>query len=208
MQLGRLTAMAATLLLAAPALAQTFDFETVPVGAYAGQLVVAEGGQTLTVTPEGSPNGWVIVTDAVAMPLLGARSVVGSRTPDLRLDGFAPLRFTFAFPVDEVTFAFGDLGGDTDSPVVIEAYDATGALLGIHVDTYPDGYSAGKTATLAYDNAKYFIAKSLPGWNNHSLGWDILRSRVARNEVPEPDPALALLIGGGTVGLLLVRRRR
>jgi hypothetical protein len=194
-------------LAAGPAGAASFDFESVPFGDYAGSLVVSNSGLTLTVTPEGFPNGFVAVTNAGVPLLLGTRSVVGSQVSPINVDQFAPMRFTFSELISDITFAFGDSGGDDDSPWLIEAFDASNNLLASMTGLYPAGFGGGMTASLsmAGAGASYFLLSSTPAFNPHSLGWEVLDATVA---APEPGSLLLFCSGLGVVAAFARRRRR
>ena len=193
-------------LAAGPAGAVTFDFEATPPGFYAGSLVVANSGLILTVTPEGVPEGWLVVANS-SVPLLGSLSVIGSEVNPLAVDQFAPMRFAFSESISDITFAFGDSGGDDDSPWFIEAFDGSGFLVGSMSGVYPAGFGAGMTATLSIGGAgaEYFILSSTPAFNPHSMWWEVVDATVAG--VPEPG-SLLLLCSGLGAALAITRRRR
>ena len=181
-----------------------FDFETTSGGFYASSLTVSNSGLDLTITPEGFPNGFLYVGD-LSVALLGTKSVVGSQVSPLAVDAFSPMRFAFSLPVSSITFAFGDAGGDTDSPVTIDAYSSTNIFLGGLSTSYDAGVSIGGTLGGNFPGASYFIVTSGVGSSNsNSLGWEIVDVQIS--EVPEP-PTMWLL-GGSLIGLAVGLRNR
>lgn len=195
--------------MAAPANATTaFDMEGVSTGYYQGSLVVNDGPVGLTVSVEGHPDAYVFVYD-YHLPLLGTRSVQGSYTNPTSLDGFAPLRFSFDHVIDSITFNFGDGGGDDDGPVTIAAYDLEGTFLGSLSASYPADYGDGKTLTLNFAGASYFVGWSASvgngGYNANSISWDIsaYTYRPAETDaVPEPASWAMMIFGMFGVGAL------
>ena len=201
---------AVALAVTSPAVAATtFDMEGVALGFSAGSLTVVDGATTLTVTPDGNPTGFIFV-DNPRVPLLGTKAVAGSRVNPLITGQFSALRFTFSQLIDSVTFNFGDGGGDNDSPVTISAFSAGNVLLGSVTDTYPAGFGTGKSQTLNFLGAKYYIATSGgPGDNDNSIFWDIGNFRVSvAAAVPEPASWAMMLAGFGIVGGAMRRRQR
>ena len=198
---------AAAFALAAPASAATpFDFEAVPTGAYTGSLIVTDAGVTLTVTPEGDPAGFVFVDDS-GVPLF-RKGVNGSNTDPRAINHFAPLRFSFNQTIDQITFNFGDNGGDDDSPVNISAFDAFGSLLGTATAPYGAFVRSGNSLTLAFAGTSDFVASSGSGFNNNSIFYDISSFTLGASAVPEP-ATWAMMIGGfGMVGGAMRRTRR
>jgi hypothetical protein len=189
--------------------AASFDFESTATGYYPGSLTVTESGLTLTITPEGFPNGFVAISPGAPVtpppPLLGSRAVIGTQVNPVSQDSqFAPLRFTFSSPVTSATFRFGDIGGDTDSPVKILAYDAGGTLLSTITDTYGFGVATGKSDIWSGPGAaSYFILTSQPDVNPNSIYWEVLDVAA----VPENFPTgLGLFVA--SAGLLALRRFR
>jgi PEP-CTERM motif len=191
--------------------ATTFNFESTGIGYYAGALTVFDGATTMTVTPNGNPSGFVLVDNGSvsSIPaLLGTKAVIGSKVNPIASGQFSALRFTFSQLIDSITFNFGDAGGDNDTPVTIAAYSAGGTLLGSVTDTYPTGFGTGKSQTLNFLGAKYYIASSLGGESNdNSIFWDISNFRLAAaGAVPEPASWAMMLLGFGIVGSALRRR--
>jgi hypothetical protein len=131
-----------------PAAAVQFDFETTAPGLYADGLSVTNSGLTLTVTPEAS-NAWIEIRDT-GMPLL-ARSAIGTGTNPPSVGGYVPMRFAFSSPIGSITFAFGDGGGDDDSPWTIAAYDSLDTLLVSNTGSYPMFFGSGLTSSLVID---------------------------------------------------------
>jgi hypothetical protein len=185
--------IAAALLTAAVANAIDFNFETTTLGFYPGSLSVSSSGLTLTITPEGFPNAFVAVDNLSVPPLLGTRSVIGSQVNPLQSNEFTPLRFAFSTPVSSATFLFGDNGGDTDSPVLISAYDGGGNLLSTLNETYDAGVDTGKAATWSGTGASYFILSSLPADNPNSIYWEA-QDVVPNNSVPESGSTIICLL--------------
>ena len=187
----------------------TFDFESTSPSFYHGGLTVTNNGLTLTVTPEGDPRGFVVAQNPSAS-LLGNVAVVGSKVNPLAFDQFDPLRFSFSSSITAITFAFGDGGGDSDSPVVISAFDLLNNPLGTLTGSY--GLEVGTGATLAgsFTNAAYFIATSGPhtaGSNSDSIFWEV-QSVTFTPQAQVPEPASLALIVLGLAGLGFSRRKR
>jgi hypothetical protein len=192
---------------------QAFLFEDVPAGDHAGSFTVTEGSQTLTLTPEGYPNGSVTVLLRASPMDHGVTGNQGS-TPTIGL--FAPLRFSFATPVTAITFGFldstpgsppGTGGGDIDGSVTIKAYDSANNLLTTMLYNNPT-YDGGTYQTLSgsFSGASYFIASTASPFDNlNSLTYEI----VSSTSVPEP-ASLALILVGGSVlcGGMAARRRQ
>lgn len=202
----RVSGLAAALLMccAAPALAASFTFEDLSAGPHPSPLVVTNDGLTLTATTEGFPNGYLYVYD-VGVPLLGLHALVGTQTGALETGRFAPIRFTFSHLVGDITFAFGDAGGDEDSPVTINAYGVGDVLLGTLSDSYPQFENGGRTLSGSFAGASYFIVSSGSNIGNpDSLGWEI-PSVSLYGVVPEPS-SLAL-VGLAVPAAVLARRR-
>lgn len=195
---------AATLGAATAALATPFDLEGLPTGANAGSVAVVDGGLTMTITPEGNPNGFVFIENP-SVALLGLRGAIGSQVNPLSVGQFNALRFSFNQAIDSITFNFGDAGGDDDSPVRIRAFDALDNLLGTINDVYPAGFNAGKTQTANFAGASYYVVESFGGQgNDFSIFWDV-SAITPGNAVPVPATlALAMLGVAAVVG----RKRR
>lgn len=197
--------LALTLAVSGGAVAQSFDFESVAQGYYAGSLQVTSGNQTLTITLEGYPSGSVGVYDIGAG--LG-RSVFGNQGPSSQIGHFAPMRFTFADPLSFITFRYGDGGGDSDSPVRVRVFNPNDDFLGEFTDTYPAGHASAKSMSISLANMKYFILASGPDPDNaDSLGWDVAASKPCDPQIPEPAAALLASMGLGTISAALRRRR-
>jgi hypothetical protein len=189
------------------AYAETFDFQSTAPGYYPSTLAVTNGGVTLTVTPEGFPNGFIEVTNS-GVPLLGTLSPIGSQVNPVAGNQFAPLRFSFSQPVTAITFAFGDAGGDDDSPVVISAYDSSNTLLGTLNGTYPAGDAVGATLSGTFADADYFVLTSgphTPGSNSDSIYWEVPDVTFASST---PEPGTFLLLGAALLGVVVPFRSR
>jgi PEP-CTERM motif len=185
--------------------ATAFDMETTDLGVYPGSLVVVDNGLTLTVTTEGSPQGFVHVVSVPVPALQGPQGVAGALDSFFALGRFAPLRFSFDRPINSITFNFGDAGGDSDSPVSIRAFRANGDLVGEIFETYPAGFDAGKSLTLNFAGVSYYVASSGSEIGNpNSITWDISAVQAA---VPEPASWALLIAGFGLTGAAMRRRR-
>jgi hypothetical protein len=116
------------------------------------------------------------------VPLLGSRSVIGSQlNGDVEVNAFSLLRVGFSAPVTAITVAFGDAGGDDDSPVLISAYDA----------------SVAATLSGTFADADYFVLTSGPhtaNSNSDSIYWEVPDVTFA-SSTPEPGTLGAALLG-------------
>ena len=107
--------------------------------------------------------------------------------------------WTFSEALSNVTFAYGDNGGDDDGNVTISAYDAFNNLLGSQTKNYGTSGS-GDTMTFSFADMVSFTCVSggpAPG----SLFWEVSGSTVAA-----PEPVSVVALGFGV--LLLARRRK
>ena len=200
-------ALAAAIIGAAssPALAATpFDLEGVAVG-YSSSFVVNDGSLSLTVSST-TPGAFVFVGGS-GVGLIG-RGVIGTNTVPLQGFQFAPLKFAFNQAISSITFNFGDGGGDDDNAVLIEAYSAADVLLGSFTTSYDAGFAEGKSGTLNFAGATYFIASSGSADRNiNSIFWDISAVTVGgTGGVPEPAAWAMMLAGFGLVGGAMRRR--
>lgn len=193
-------------LLSAPSMAwasTAFDLEGVAEGVYQGSLLVTDGDLAMTITAEGAD---YLFVKELGIGLLGRRSVYGNLLNPEESDAFVPVRFTFNQAISSITFNFGDGGGDDDGVVSIAAYTAGGDLLGTATEIFPEDFAEGKSLTLNFAGAHYFIASTNAAVNPHSLGWDI--SAIATGAaVPEPASWALMIAGFGAAGVALRRRR-
>ena len=197
------TALAA-LASASAAQATPFDLENVTPGFYAGPISVSDGSLVLSITADGGAQSLYVGNSSVA--LLG-QAVIGSFTNPLATNQFSPVRFSFNQSISSITFNFGDGGGDSDSPVVISAYDAGNVLLGTSTAAYPAGDASGGSLVLNFAGASYFIASSgVAGNNANSVFWDIGEVQAGGGGVPEPASWALMIVGFGMAGAALRRR--
>ena len=192
-------------MVSAPAFSATaFDFQGVTSGYYAQSLSLTEGAVTLTVTPEGNPDGYVLVQDWF-IPGIGL-GAIGTKTKPVDVQQFSKLRFSFNVAIDSITFNFGDGGGDDDGDAVIVAYDAGDNILGTASKTIPVYEQSSLSLTLDFAGARSFVVSSGAGlWNENSVWWDIASYRVG-GAVPEP-ASWAMMIGGFALAGAAIRRR-
>jgi hypothetical protein len=189
--------------------ATLFDLETVAIGNYAGGFSIAENGLTMTITTEGLPNGVIQLNDPM-IALLGKRAVTGSQTTAMISGGFLPLRYSFSQAVDSVTFDYGDLGGDNDSLMTINAFDASGRFLAAITDTVPISSRTGQTKTIIAPGAAYFIASSGSQVGNpNSIYWNVSAYTLSSiGSVPEPENWALFIAGFGAIGMTIRRQSR
>ena len=193
-------AMAATALVAPASAATLFDMEGLTNGERPN-VVLTEGGVTLTVTTQSDPSGRIVATDP-SVALLGSRSIVGLNSGG----GFASLRYSFNVIINSITFAFGDAGGEDDTPVIISAFDAANSLLGSMSATYPQGFGAGKSLTLDFQGARSFTIASGTIGNNPNSVFSEITSYETAGAVPEPATWMMMLLGLAGVGFSMRRR--
>jgi hypothetical protein len=137
--------------------------------------------------------------------LLGSLSAIGSHTNPTTVNGFDPMRFTFSAPISNITFAFGDGGGDDDTPWLIQAYSASNVLLASATGSYPENFSAGMTRTLSTPTgASYYILSTSPSFNPNSIYWEVPDAVAAA----VPEPMTLGLVGSCLWAGLVARRRR
>jgi hypothetical protein len=196
--------------LATPAFAATaFDMEGVAPGAYAGSLVVADGPLTLTVTPLNNSTGFVLARNP-GVPLLGSVALIGSETDTPILNEFIALRFDFNQTINSITFNFGDAGGDDNGTVEIRAYGVVGMvdkLLSSVDASYPAGFADGKSLTLDFAGANYFVARTFGTPNENSIYWDIGAVTPAGGVSVVPEPSTWAMMLAGLFGLGWALRR-
>lgn len=198
------TAGIALLLASTPVAAATsFDMEG-SFGTFPGSLTLVDGSLTLTVTPDGLPNGSIFGLPS-GVPLLGIGIIAGVNT----FGPYVPLRFTFDRDIESITFDFGDAGGDNDGTVLITAFDAGGVTLGTASDTYPAFDAAGRSLTLDFTGARYFIARSSGGdpTRENSLFYQISAASAAGAAVPEASTWAMMVAGFGLMGTMVRRKR-
>jgi PEP-CTERM motif len=190
--------------LATPAFAATnFDMEGIAPDAYQGSLAVTDGPLTLTVTPLNEPNGFVLARNS-NVPLLGSVALIGSQTDTPIFNEFIALRFAFNQAVNSITFNFGDAGGDDNGTVEIRAYstgDMGDSFLGSVEDVYPAGFADGKSLTLNFAGADYFVARTFGTNNENSIYWDIGAVRRAGGVAVVPEPSTLAMMLAGLLGL-------
>jgi hypothetical protein len=206
-----------SLALATPASASTvFDMEGITPGYYQNSVTLVEGPLTLTVTPHLNSSGFVEAVDP-KVPLLGSVALRGSNKGFPAAGESIPLRFSFDHAINSITFNFGDAGGDDDGTVEIRAYrtgDMVDTFLGLVSDTYPASFADGKSLTLDFAGADYYIARSFGGdaISDNSIYWDIsaITPAAQGGAVPEPPTWTMMLVGLLGVGWAsrLARRRR
>jgi hypothetical protein len=185
----------------------SFNFESEASATVPSPFAVSNNGLTLTISTEGYPSGYVSIVDFL-IDNLGTRSVTGLKTDQFLPENFAPLRFSFSQPITAITFAFGDPGGDADSPVVIQGFDAQDNFLGSLTSTYPAGSSTGKLISGIFAGASYFTLTSgthTPGSNSDSLSWEV-PSVEFTPAPPVPEPS-TWAMGGVAIGLLAGLRK-
>jgi len=202
---SKVLAIVAALSFPSAALAQAFDFEGSGISAFtSGGWTI--GSQTLTFSPVG---GGFLFLDTPFVALLGSISMTAnSQNP--RQFGFGlPMRFAFSNPIADITFAFGDAGGDDDSPARIQAFDASDNLLGVFDTPYPANKADGATRTLSFSGvgASYFLLSSgtVGGFNPNSIFWEITASTPV---AITPEPATVALVGAGLLFVGVIYRRR
>jgi hypothetical protein len=184
---------------AAPAYSTAFDLEGVAPGTFSS-VSVSDGGLDLTIVSTTGALVWV--GNPSNPPLLGSVGVLGGTSP------FTPLKWSFSAPLDAITFNFGDLGGDDDSPVLIEAFSSAGVLLGSATTNYEAGLATGKSLSLNFGGMSYFItSSSSANLNFNSLVWDIGSVTPASGAVPEPASWMMLIAGFALVGAGMRGRR-
>ncbi len=201
-------ALAAAMLAAssAPAYAATaFDLEGVANGVYTS-VIVNDGPLTMTITST-TPGAILVVDNAFAPPVVG-RGIISNTNYPLTGFTFQPMKFAFNQAISSITFNFGDRGGDDDNLVRIEAYDAADTLLGFVTETFDAGWAVGKTKTVSFAGARYFIASSGSADRNfNSLWWDVSAITAGgTGGVPEPAAWAMMLAGFGLVGGAMRRR--
>jgi hypothetical protein len=139
------------------------------------------------------------------LPLIGIGIIAGMTT----FGPYVPLRFTFDRDIDSITFDFGDAGGDNDGTVLITAFDAGGVALGSVSEAYPAFDATGRSLTLDFIGARYFIASSGRGdpTRENSLFYQISAVSAAGAAVPEASTWAMLVAGFGLIGTIVRRKR-
>lgn len=192
---------------AGAAQATPFDLEGIAAGYFNSPIIVNDGAVTLTISADGG--GTFLNVQNSGVPLVG-QGVVASFTNPLQVDQFSPLRFSFNQLISNITFNFGDAGGDNDSPVAISAFNGSNVLLGAVTGSYPAGANSGGSLSLNFAGARYFVATSGtpgPGNNANSLLWDIAGYQTGGGGVPEPATWAMMIIGFGAAGSMIRRRK-
>jgi hypothetical protein len=138
------------------------------------------------------------------VPLLGSVALIGSETDTTIFNELIALRFGFNQAVNSITFNFGDAGGDDNGTVEIRAYsagDMFDTFLGSVEDTYPAGFADGKSLTLNFAGADYFVARTFGTNNENSIYWDIGAIKRAGGVVAVPEPSTLAMMLAGLFGL-------
>jgi|SRR5579871_12699 len=151
---------------------QRFNFTNLSEGYYSS-VSQSLGGVTVTVNPA---FGFVAVFDGTNPPIGGLpqgmspNAVIGSDTIPPGVGTNKPiLTVTFSPPVSDVTFYYGDNGGDSDTPVVITPQGQAP-----FVDTYPVGFNQTKTYHYqgpAIASAVIQSGTQAPNTNSNTLFW-------------------------------------
>ena len=195
----------AALMLAQPALAQTFDFESAAntgccSGAYT-TLSMTQGGLTVDIERQG---GKSFDIGFAAGPGFGSNSL--SPFSDPSTGAFVA---NFSAALSSISLDFGDYApsdSDTLSLSIWSGLDGTGILLGTTSFFY-DTLGFPVIHTLSLSSATPFLSAIFNGGSDdfpNSVYYDNL---VVEGAVPEPATWALMLLGFGAAGYSIRRRR-
>ncbi len=186
--LGASSAMAALLILATPARAVTYSFDS-SIGA-ANDFSVTSQGQTATFSSSSGPATFTVDPSADIFSFPVALGGFGNFNGD-------PLTITFSSPViDRILIPFGIFEAYAPDPVTIMATTDLGETMQFTTtsDNLISGSPEGVIDFVPTDRISSLTLTSSTAF------------AIASVDVPEP--MSAALVGGGLVGLAATRRRR